>query len=266
MKKNIFYIVILSIFCMTKVYSQIGINTAIVQEGVALQIEASDKGVLFPRIALSSRTSTSPLPSSIPTGTMVFNTVTAGSFPNTIIPGLHWWSAEEQQWINVNTNLENAVVKYTNSESTTNYNTTSWQNVKLFGNMIFNESTSIYNVNTTNQTVTIGRLGLYSISSLLSFDRSSGGSAGRVSLSARIFVNGNAVGTEVVMNPDYTSSVLSGRGLFSYSFTQYLELNEGDIVSVQIKKTDGIYSSGYGTSAVHFKQSGDSSIAILRIR
>lgn len=266
MKKDIFYTVILSIFCMIRVYSQVGINTEVIQDGVTLQIEATDKGALFPRMALTSRISTLPLPSTIPTGTMVFNTTTAGSFPTTIVPGLHWWSAEEQQWINVNTNLENVVVKYTNSESATNYNTTSWQNVKLFGNKIFNESTSVYNVNTTNQTVTIGRFGLYSISSLLSFDRLSGGNAGRVSLSARIFVNGVAVGTEVVMNPDYTSSVLSDRGLFSYSFTQYLELNEGDVVSVQIKKTDGTYSSGYGTAAVHFKQSGDSSIAILRIR
>ncbi len=254
---------LMSLFAYTA-HGQVGIGTEIIGDGVALQLDASDKGVLFPRVALSSRYSTSPLPTSILTGTMVFNTATAGSFPNTISPGLYWWSAENQQWTNLNTNITNILMKYTNTEASTNYNTTSWQNIKLFGNKIINENPLIYEVNPVNQEVKINLPGLYSISSLLSFNRKSGGNAGRVSLSARIYINGNPVGTEQVFSPGYTAGVAGGRGLFSHAFTEYLELNDGDLVCVKIKRTTGTFSGG--TAIVPFFQSGDSSIAILRIR
>ncbi|WP_312300541.1 hypothetical protein [Chryseobacterium sp.] len=247
-------------------YGQVGINTSTINDGVALQLEATDKGVLFPRVALVSRTLTSPLASTIPTGTMVFNTATTGVFPNTITQGLHWWSAEEQQWTNINTNIENVIVKYTNTEMSTNYNTTFWQNAKLFGNKIFNESTVVYSVNALNNTLTIGKAGLYSISALLSLNKLDGGSEGDVSLSARVYVNGSPVGTEQVINSDHTLGVDDGKGLFSHSFTEYLELNDGDIVSVGIRKTIGTYSGSDGSAPVSFSQNGESSIVISRIR
>jgi len=264
--KNLLPINILFLFASFSATAQVGINTSNVLNGVSLQIESSTKGALFPRVALTSRTSTLPLAPSIPTGTIVFNTSTTGSFPNAITPGLHWWSAVDQQWTDMSTNLNTALMKYTNSESSTNYNTTGWQNVKIFGNKIINESSAIYNVNTTNQSVTINRTGLYSISSLLSFDRKDDGNAGRLSLSAQIFINGTAVGTQQVISPGYTISIASNRGLFSHSFTEYLDLSSGDVVTLQVKRTDGTYSSGYGTAEVRFLQSGDSNISIQRIR
>ncbi|SIQ31372.1 hypothetical protein SAMN05880574_11010 [Chryseobacterium sp. RU37D] len=231
-----------------------------------MQMGTNNKGFLPPRIALTSRTSTAPLPNTIPTGTIVFNTSTTGSFPNLITPGAYWWSAEDKQWTNFSTNLDTATAKYTNSETSTNYNTTSWQNVKLFGNLIYNENSHIYSGNTTAHTLTVKKKGLYSISSILSFDRLSGSNSSMVSMAARIFVNGNPVGTEQVFSPEETVSVNSDRGLFSHSFTEYLQLNANDVISIRIKKTDGVYSSGYGDSAVQFHASGDSSFAILRIR
>ncbi|MDQ1096909.1 MULTISPECIES: hypothetical protein [Chryseobacterium] len=266
MKNYLSAIHIVAVFASSTAIAQVGINTSTVSDGVSLQIESSTKGILFPRIALTSRTSTSPLASSIPTGTIVFNTATTGNFPNAVSPGLHWWSAADQQWTNLNTNLNTVFMKYTNSESSTNYNTTAWQNVKIFGNKIINESNSIYTVNTANQSVTINRAGLYAISSLLSFDKKDGGDEGRLSLSAQVFVNGIAAGTQQVISPGYTNLVTNGRGLFSHSFTEYLNLNGGDVLTLQVKKTDGTYSNGYGTAEVRFLQSGDSSISIQRIR
>lgn len=265
MKKNI-YSILLFLGLSNIAFSQVGIGTNTISEGVMLELGTDNKGLLFPRIALTSKKATSPLPTTIPTGTIVFNTATAGSFPNLITPGLFWWSSEDQQWTDLSTNLETAAMKYTNSETSTNYNTTAWQNVKLFGNMIFNESSSIYNINTTTQTLTIKRQGLYSISSLLSFDRLSDGNSSRVSLTARIYVNGNPEGTEQVFSPEETASVSNDRGLFSHAFTEYLHLNANDVLTIRIKKTDGTYLAGYGDSSVVFHQSGDSSIAVLRIR
>ncbi|RXM63243.1 MULTISPECIES: hypothetical protein [unclassified Chryseobacterium] len=260
------YMSVFSVLCFIVGYGQVGINTSTIKEGVTLQLEAANKGVLFPRVALVSRILTNPLATAIPTGTMVFNTATAGDFPNTITPGLHWWSAEEQQWTNINTNIENAVVKYTNTEVSTNYNTTVWQNARLFGNRVFNESRSIYMVNTAGNTVTIGKSGLYSISTLLSLNRLDGGSDGDVSISARVYLNGNPVGTEQVINSDHTLGVDDGKGFFSHSFTEYLELKDGDVISIGLRKTVGTYSGGDGSSAVQFSQNGESSIVISRIR
>lgn len=265
MRKNILSI-ILFLGLSVPLFAQTGIATSTISDGVILQLGTNNKGLLLSRIPLTSRTSTSPLPTSIPTGTMVFNTATTGSFPNLITPGIYWWSVEDTQWTSLSTNLETAAVKYTSTETATNYNTTTLQNVKLFGNMVYNESSSIYSINTTAQTLTVKRQGLYSISSILSFDRFTGGNGSMVSLTARIFINGNPAGTEQVFSPEETASINSDRGLFSHAFTEYLQLNANDVISIRIKKTDGTYSSGYGDSPVRFHQNGDSSIALLRIR
>ncbi len=264
--KNLLAINILFVFVSFSSHAQVGINTSAVLDGVSLQVESSTKGVLFPRVAITSSASYLPLTSSIPTGTIVFNTATTGSFPSAVTPGLYWWSAVEQQWTSMSINMSTALMKYTNSEFSTNYNTTGWQNVKIFGNKIINESSATYAVNTTNESVTIKRAGLYAISSLLSFDRKDGGNFGRLSLSAQIVINGIPAGTQQVVSPGFTASVGSNRGLFSHFFTEYLDLSSGDVLTLQVKRTDGTYSNGYGTADVTFLQSGDSSIAIQRIR
>lgn len=258
--------IILTLGLSVSLFAQTGIATSTISDGVMLQLGTNNKGLLLPRIPLVSRTSTSPLPTNIPTGTMIFNTSTTGNFPNLITPGIYWWSAEDMHWTSLSTNLETSAVKYTSSETATDYNTTAWQNIKLFGNMVYNESSSIYSINNAAQTLTIKRQGLYSISSILSFNRFDGGNGSMVSLTARVFVNGNPAGTEQVFSPEETASVSSNRGLFSHAFTEYLSLSANDIISIRIKKTDGTYSNNYGDSPVRFHQNGDSSIALLRIR
>ncbi|WP_449398034.1 hypothetical protein [Chryseobacterium wanjuense] len=157
-------------------------------------------------------------------------------------------------------------MKYTNAASNTNYNSTSWQNLKLFGNMVINESVHIYSINTSAQTLTIKKPGLYSISTILSFNRLNSGNSSMVSLTARLYINGNPVGTEQVFSPERADSLANNGGLFSHSFTEFLVLNANDVLSVRIKRTSGTFSSGYGTSSVVFHQNGDSSISVTRIR
>lgn len=249
-----------------KSYCQIGIGTKVVQDGVMLQLDANNKGLLLPRYALVSKSLTNPLPTTIPFGTVIFNTAVSGAFPNLVIPGIYWWNSDDKQWLNIADSFDTAVMKYVNNESSTNYNTTNWQNVRLFERMVFNESSAIYNVNSNENTVKIGRDGLYSISILLSFDRLSSDDPGRLSLSSRVYVNGQSVGTEQVINPGYTTSVNNDRGLFSHSFTEYLELKHGDVVSIRLRRTQGTYDGNHGSSRVRFLTSGDSSVSILRIR
>lgn len=64
------YIVLLSVlFSLTIVQAQVGIGTTNIQNGVELQIESSTKGLLIPRVALTSTTVEAPVgPSPIATG------------------------------------------------------------------------------------------------------------------------------------------------------------------------------------------------------
>ncbi len=235
-------------------------------DAVTFQIDATDKGVLFPRIALQGRNSTAPLPTNTPSGTIVFNTATTGQFPNEITPGLYWWNSETTQWYDISRGLENVSMKYINSETSTNYNQTTYQNVKLFGQNVFNESSQIYEVNTTNHSVKIKRGGLYTFSVLLSFDRLTADGPGRVILESQLYVNNAPRGTAQFINTGYTTSINKDRGLFSHSFTEYLEIEADDVIEVKIKRADGTYYSNWGTASVPFLQAGDSSIAIGRIR
>ncbi|WP_449398035.1 hypothetical protein [Chryseobacterium wanjuense] len=98
MKKNIYFILLLfGIF--QKILAQVGIATATVSDGVMLELGTNNKGILLPRIALTSKKSSAPLPANVPSGTMVYNTATVGTFPNLVAPGIYWWSSEDTQWI-----------------------------------------------------------------------------------------------------------------------------------------------------------------------
>lgn len=77
----------------------VGINAtgAIPDASAILDISSADKGLLIPRVALSSTTSNAPVGAGIATGLMVYNTATAGVSPNNVLPGFYYW--EGTKWI-----------------------------------------------------------------------------------------------------------------------------------------------------------------------
>ncbi|HTF21560.1 MAG TPA: hypothetical protein VK658_25955, partial [Chryseolinea sp.] len=56
-----------------------------------LDISATDKGLLIPRVALTGTNAAGPV-SSPATSLLVFNTATAGTAPNNVIPGFYYWN------------------------------------------------------------------------------------------------------------------------------------------------------------------------------
>lgn len=68
----------------------VGIGTAAPGTSAKLDIFATDKGLLIPRVALIATNSASPV-SSPATSLMVYNTATAGSVPNNVTPGYYYW-------------------------------------------------------------------------------------------------------------------------------------------------------------------------------
>ncbi len=56
-----------------------------------LEVKSDDKGLLPPRVALSDITVADPV-SSPATGLVIFNTATAGTAPNNVVPGYYYWN------------------------------------------------------------------------------------------------------------------------------------------------------------------------------
>ncbi|MCL9807356.1 hypothetical protein NAT51_17645 [Flavobacterium amniphilum] len=61
-----------------------------------LDVEATDRGIVFPRVALTATNAQAPVinpqTGTIPAGTVVYNTATAGTSPNNVSPGLYYWN------------------------------------------------------------------------------------------------------------------------------------------------------------------------------
>ena len=84
------------LFCITfVVYSihlsgQTGIGTTTPHASAKLDVSATNKGFLPPRIALLSTTDVATITTPA-TGLVVYNTNSAGSSPNAVVPGYYYW-------------------------------------------------------------------------------------------------------------------------------------------------------------------------------
>jgi hypothetical protein len=65
-----------------------------------LDVSATNKGLLIPRVALTSTNAAGPITSPT-TSLLVYNTATAGTVPNNVIPGYYYWNGSV--WIAFNT-------------------------------------------------------------------------------------------------------------------------------------------------------------------
>lgn len=56
-----------------------------------LDVQATNKGMLVPRVALLSADDATPITPAPPTSLLIYNTATAGSAPNNVMPGYYYW-------------------------------------------------------------------------------------------------------------------------------------------------------------------------------
>jgi len=82
--------VVVGLLLMTTLgYSQTGIGTTEPDPDAQLEISATNKGVLIPRIELAGTDSEAPLSSHV-AGMIVYNTITAGSGSTAVVPGFYY--------------------------------------------------------------------------------------------------------------------------------------------------------------------------------
>lgn len=100
------FLLILGILFSENLFAQTGIGTSTPDASAKLEVSSSNKGFLPPRVALTATNSASPI-SSPANGLMVFNTVTAGTSPNQVVPGYYYWDSVGSQWVSLSTTVGN---------------------------------------------------------------------------------------------------------------------------------------------------------------
>lgn len=154
MKKLTLIIILFTI--VGKVYSQqkIGNNPTSINANAVLEIESTNKGLLIPRIALTSTSSASPL-SAFVAGMMVYNTATAGD----VIPGFYVstgssWSKIDNQ---TSTTLYNGNGTLSGNRTVTmGTNTLSFPSTATTGTSHFTVDGTTLNIDAVNNRIGIG--------------------------------------------------------------------------------------------------------------
>ena len=96
----------------------VGIGTMSPASPAILDVNSSNKGVIFPRIGLTSATDNASIPGVID-GIMVYNTATAGSGNNAITPGYYYW--QNNRWNKFQTNGYAGVIFGVHNPTTPNH-------------------------------------------------------------------------------------------------------------------------------------------------
>jgi len=58
----------------------------------ALDVDMANKGILIPRVALTTTTAFAPVTGTATTSLLVYNTASAGTFPTNVTPGYYYWN------------------------------------------------------------------------------------------------------------------------------------------------------------------------------
>jgi hypothetical protein len=97
-KKLLFFI---GILFSIQIQAQTGIGTTTPNASAKLDVSASDKGFLPPRVALTAANVFTPITgtSSAATGLLIYNTATAGTIPNNVVPGYYFWNGTA--WVQI---------------------------------------------------------------------------------------------------------------------------------------------------------------------
>jgi hypothetical protein len=118
--------ILLFLLFSTSLFAQTGIGTTTPDASAKLDVYSTNKGFLPPRIALTGTTDASTIPSPV-AGLLIYNSATAGTAPNNVVPGYYYWNGSA--WINFI--ASNTSIGLTNNQTGTSYTLTSADNGKI---------------------------------------------------------------------------------------------------------------------------------------
>jgi hypothetical protein len=127
-------LVILFLLITFYMQAQTGIGTTTPNASAKLDVTATDRGFLPPRVALTASNVFSPITgtSSAAAGLLIYNTATSGTVPNNVVPGYYFWNGTA--WIQISNGL------IVDASKSSNFSVAAADNNKLF---LINSSTSV---------------------------------------------------------------------------------------------------------------------------
>ena len=129
------FFTLLVLFCLsffTK--AQTGIGTTTPNASAKLDVSSSTLGFLPPRVALTANNVFAPITgtSSAAAGLLIYNTATAGTAPNNVVPGYYYWNGTT--WSQISNGL------IVDASKTASFSVAAADNNKLF---LINSSTTV---------------------------------------------------------------------------------------------------------------------------
>jgi hypothetical protein len=102
-------LIVILILLLTTVSSQaqVGIGTTTPNASAKLDVTSTNKGFLPPRVTLTGTADVATIASPA-TGLMVYNTATAGTSPNNVIPGYYYWNGAA--WTRISNNSNSTIL------------------------------------------------------------------------------------------------------------------------------------------------------------
>ncbi|WP_394665947.1 hypothetical protein [uncultured Chryseobacterium sp.] len=94
----------IALFFFTAHKAQVGIGINNPSSSAVLELSSTNKGLLMNSVALTSTTSATPFGSNVE-GMWVYNTATAGTAPNNVIPGLYYNDGTKWVLMSINNDL-----------------------------------------------------------------------------------------------------------------------------------------------------------------
>ncbi len=208
MKKIISIIALFLLFCSAS-FAQVAINSdgSTYDNSAMLDVKSTTKGFLPPRVSLTAINAASPITTPA-TGLLVYNTATAGTAPNNVVPGNYYWNGT--QWVPV------SAPKGTTAGDMLYWNGTQWASLPagLNGQILtLNASLPVWGNSSASQpfVTTNDVTNISSISAVCGGNISDGGSP----VTAR-GVCWNTTGNPTISDPHTTDGVGAG------AFTSYI--------------------------------------------
>jgi hypothetical protein len=98
-------VLFITAFITLQLKAQTGIGTTTPNASAKLEVASTTQGFLPPRVALTATNVFSPIvgTSSSATGLLVYNTASAGTAPNNVVPGYYYWNGTI--WVQISNGL-----------------------------------------------------------------------------------------------------------------------------------------------------------------
>ena len=142
--------ILLLLLISTGLFAQTGIGTTTPEASAKLDVYSTNKGFLPPRIALTGTTDASTIPSPV-AGLLIYNSATAGTAPNNVVPGYYYWNGANWATIATASSAGNGV--------------TAMDMVKLYGEAYSTATGKISNTSGYSFTVPVSGRYLFDFSS-----------------------------------------------------------------------------------------------------